>query len=129
MTDSNTTQARKRAAVEFLTLATSGKIDQAYEKYVDMQGKHHNPYFAAGFAALKKGMIENHAQFPNKRLTVHHVLGDGDLVAVHFDVVLSPGGKPIAGMHVFRFEGDKIVEMWDVGQPVPADSPNTDGVF
>jgi len=25
--------------------------------------------------------------------------------------------------------GDKILELWDLGQPVPADSPNRDGMF
>jgi len=34
-----------------------------------------------------------------------------------------------AAVHVFRFHSDKIVEMWDCGQPVPVDSPNKDGVF
>jgi len=30
---------------------------------------------------------------------------------------------------LFRFEDGKIVELWDFGQPVPAESPNTDGLF
>ncbi len=92
-------------------------------------GKHHNPFFPAGFPALKKAMIENHVQFPNKQLTVKNVLGDGDLVAVHSHIVLRPGESGIAAVHLFRFQGDRIVEMWDCGQPVPADSPNEDGMF
>jgi hypothetical protein len=32
-------------------------------------------------------------------------------------------------VHLFRFQGDKVVEMWDLGQAVPADSPNQDGIF
>ena len=35
----------------------------------------------------------------------------------------------IAAEHIFRFAGDRIVEMWDVGQEVPASSPNTNGMF
>ena len=31
--------------------------------------------------------------------------------------------------HFFRFEGDRIVELRDVGQEVPADSPNNNGMF
>lgn len=62
MTESST-QAHKQAAVQFLRLAVAGRIDEAYQRYVDMNGKHHNPYFSAGFPALKKGMIENHFQF------------------------------------------------------------------
>ncbi len=119
----------KQTAVDFLRLGTAGRVEEAYQKYVDMQGKHHNPFFPAGFASLKKGMIDNHNQFPNKQLTVKHVLGDGDLVAVHSHIVLSPGEQGIATLHLFRFRENKIVELWDFGQPVPADSPNQDGIF
>ncbi len=99
--DSNT-QARKQAAVKFLQLVVAGRIDEAYQKYVDMQGKHHNPFFPAGFPALKKAIIENHVQFPNKQLSVKNVLGDGDLVAVHSHIVLRPGESGVAAVHLFR---------------------------
>ena len=126
MADSNT---RKQAAVEFLQLVVAGRIDEAYEKHIDMRGKHHNPHYPAGFPALKKAMIENHVEFPSKQFAVKNVLGDGDLVAVHSHIVLRPGERGVAAVHVFRFQSDKIIEMWDCGQPVPADSPNKDGVF
>ncbi len=129
MSDGNTIQAHKQAATEFLQLVTDGRIDEAYDKYIDMRGRHHNPYFAAGFPALKKGMIENRDQFPNKHHSIKHVLGDGDLVAVHSHVVLNPGDPGFATVHLFRFLGDRIVEMWDCGQAVPADLPNEDGMF
>ncbi len=121
--------SRKQAALDFLQLVIAGRIDEAYAKHVDMQGKHHNPYFAAGFAALKEGMLENHAQFPNKQIKVQHVLGDGDLVAVHSHIVPSPGENGVAAVHLFRFQNGRIVELWDCGQPVLADSPNADGMF
>jgi len=45
--------------------------------------------------------------------TVKHVLADGDLVAAHTEL-LSSKSKPFKGglrqVHLFRFEGDKIVE-------------------
>jgi predicted SnoaL-like aldol condensation-catalyzing enzyme len=119
----------KQEAVQFLELIVAGKIDEAYRKYVDIRGKHHNPFFPADFPALKKAMIENHAQFPNKQLKVKNVIGDSDLVDVHSHFVLRPGETCISAMHLFRFEGNRIVEMWDCGQPLPADSPNKDGAF
>ena len=129
MADGTNTQTCKQAAVDFLQLITAGRIDEAYEKHVDMQGKHHNPFFAAGFPSLMKAMIENHVQFPNKQMMVKNALGDGDVVAVHSHIVPSPGQTGIAAVHLFRFHGDKIVELWDIGEPMPADSPNRDGVF
>ena len=122
-------QTRKEAAVEFLQLVVSGRIDEAYKKHADMQGKHHNPFFPAVFPALKQAMLENHAQFPNKQYSLKNVLGDGELVAVHGHLVLTPKEKEMAVVHLFRFRDDKIVELLDCGQPVPTDSPNADGAF
>ncbi|HSW66113.1 MAG TPA: nuclear transport factor 2 family protein [Bacillota bacterium] len=119
----------KDRATQFLALASSGSVDEAYERFVLAGGRHHSPYFAAGFAALKTGMKENHRQFPDKRLTILRVLADGDLVAVHAHMVLRPGDPGVAVLHLFRFEGEKIAELWDFSQPVKPDSPNTDGLF
>ncbi|GEM_PF-2747946 len=43
-------------------------------------------------------------------------LGDGDLVAVHSHIVLRSGEQGVAAVHLFRFHGDKIMEMWDCGE-------------
>jgi len=123
------TRMHQQAAVHFLQLVVAGRIYEAYQKHVDVQGKHHNPFFPAGFPALRKAMAENHVQLPNKQLTVKNVLGDGDLVAVHSHIVPRPGEPSLAAVHLFRFRGDRIVEMWDCVQPLPADSQNKDGVF
>jgi predicted SnoaL-like aldol condensation-catalyzing enzyme len=129
MADKKTIQAYKQTAVDFLQLVVSGHIEEAYDKYVDMQGKQHNVYFPAGFSALKQAMIENHVQFPNKRLTVKNVLGDGDLVAVHSNIVMKSGEPGLAVVHIFRFNEGRIAEMWDIGEAIPADSPNQVGAF
>ena len=122
-------QSQKHAAVQFMELVVAGLIDEAYQRYVDMGGIHHNPYFPAGFPALKKAMIEDQVQNPNKQLAIQNVLGDDDLVAVHSHLVPSPGQTGMLVVHLFRFQGGKIVELWDVGQLLPADSPNKDGAF
>jgi predicted SnoaL-like aldol condensation-catalyzing enzyme len=119
----------REAALGFLKLVIGGEIDEAYRTYVRAGGKQHNVYFAAGFAALREAMKENQVQFPNKRMTVKNVLSDGDLVAVHSHVELGDGEPGIIAVHLFRFEDGKIVEMWDCGQAIPAESPNVDGAF
>ncbi len=129
MLDNSCIHAHKLAAINFLQLVVAGEIDEAYQRYADMQGKHHNPFSPAGLTELKKAMVENYMQFPNKQLIVKNVLGDGDLVAVHSHIVLSPGEPDFAVAYIFRFKGDKVVELWDIGQPVLADYPNVDGMF
>ncbi len=120
---------RKEAARQFLQLVGAGSIDEAYQRYVAMDGKHHNPYFAAGFPALQAAMKANFIQFPDMHLTIKNVVGEGDLVAIHSQVVMQPGEPGFAAVHLFRFQGDRIVEMWDVAQQLPPDLINLDGAF
>ena len=129
MTNPSNTQVHEEIALDFLQLVVAGSINEAYDNYVNMHGKHHNVYFSAEFASLKQGMIDSHAQFPKKRLMVKNIIGDGELVAVHSNLILKPGEPGMAVVHIFRFEKGKIIEMWDIGQAIPFDSPNRLGAF
>jgi predicted SnoaL-like aldol condensation-catalyzing enzyme len=121
--------SKKDIAESFLKLASSGKVREAYDKYVSPNFRHHNAYFKGDRESLLMAMEENAVTNPNKFLVVQHVFEDGDFVAVHSRVQLEKDGSDIAVVHILRFEGDRIVELWDVGQPVPKDSPNENGVF
>jgi len=110
-------------------LLLDDRIDEAYQKYVNLKGKHHNLFFPAGFPALIEAMKENHAQHPNKKLIIKNVLGDSDLVAVHSHLLFRPGDAGMVVVHLFRFDNNKVTEFWDCGQVIPEDSPNKDGAF
>ena len=121
--------SRKNAAIEFLTLAASGAIDDAYRRHVGPAFKHHNPYFRGDAASLMTAMKENAASNPNKIFEVQRSLEDGDLVAVHSRVRQSPADRGAVVVHLFRFEGDRIVELWDLGQAIPESSVNENGML
>jgi predicted SnoaL-like aldol condensation-catalyzing enzyme len=129
MTNRSSIQTHKEEAVDFLNLVVAGNIEEAFESYVNMHGRHHNVYYASDFLSLKQGMIENQGQFPSKRLMVKNVLGDGNLVAVHSNLIMKEGEPGVSVVHLFRFDNGKIVEMWDVGQVLPVNSPNMIGAF
>lgn len=120
---------KKDAAVSFLRLAASGRVREAYANHGDTGFRHHNPFFAGDAAALATGMEANARQNPDKRLDILRALEDGDLVAVHSHVRHTPEDRGAALVHIFRFEGDRIAELWDIGQPVPAESVNSNGMF
>jgi len=120
---------RMHRAVSFLKLAASGKLDEAYDNFISPTFHHHNPYFAGDAASLKKGMAEAAAKFPDTTLEVQHIFEEGELVAVHSRVQHGLNEPEISVVHIFRFEGDRIAELWDVGQAAPADSPNKYGMF
>ena len=75
------------------------------------------------------GMEENAVRSPNKTIEIFRALEDGDLVAIHSRVRQAPGQPGAALAHLFRFEGNRFVELWDIGQPVPETSLNQYGMF
>lgn len=122
-------QEKGEVAVAFLRAAASGHPRQVAERSVASHCRHHNPFFPAGMDALMEAMEDAARENPETALDVKRVLVDGDHVAVHSHVRHRPGDLGIAVVHLFRFEGDRIVEFWDVGQAVPEDSPNEEGMF
>lgn len=117
----------KDSAVYFLKLTACGKVREAYAQFTSAGFRHHNPYFEGSAEALAAGMLENARQFPDKVLEVKHAVTEGDLVAVHSHVRLKPGDPGMALVHIFLFENGRIVELWDLGQPVPEKMPNSMG--
>lgn len=124
-----TSQSRKEAAIEFLTLVASGRVRDAYQRHVGPGFRHHNPYFRGDAASLMQAMEENATQNPNKILEIQRALQDGDQVAVFSRVRQKPGDAGGAVVHIFRFDADHIVELWDIGQAVPENPVNENGMF
>src|SRR5436305_10353367 len=116
-------------AISFLRLASSGNVREAYETYVHPLFRHHNPYVPGDRASLFAAMEENAATLPQKEFEAVRALEDGDLVAVHGRVRLTPSSPWIALIHIFRFQDNQIIEEWEAGQEVPKESPNQNGVF
>ena len=106
-----------------------GNVREAYSKYVGPNFQHHNPFFRGDRESLMLAMQENATQNPNKKLEVKLSLEDKGLVATYSHVQQNPRDPGAAVVHIFRFEGDRIVEMWDIGQAIPEDSPNQNGMF
>lgn len=124
-----TATSHKEAATSFMQLVAEGNVSEAYERYVGPDFRHHNPFFQGDADSLRRGMEQNAAEHPDKVFEVHHVLEDGDLVAVHSLVRQSPEDRGAALVHIFRFQRDRIIELWDVAQPMPEDSANENGMF
>jgi predicted SnoaL-like aldol condensation-catalyzing enzyme len=119
----------KEEAVSFLRLTSEGKVNDAFESYVAPKFRHHNAFFPGDAKSLAAAMERDAAANPDRTIEVEHTLEDGDLIAVHSRVRMAEDGPEMGLVHIFRFEGDKIAELWDIGQPVPDDSPNQYGMF
>jgi predicted SnoaL-like aldol condensation-catalyzing enzyme len=119
----------KENAVSFLQLVASGKVREAYETFISPDFRHHNPYFRGDSESLMLAMEENATMNPGKILEVKLAIQEQDTVAVHSHVKQNPADLGGAVVHIFRFQDNQIVELWDIGQPIPEDSPNENGIF
>ena len=118
----------KDIAHDFLHMIVAWKVEEAYAKHLSPAFRHHNQYTPWDTAALKQWMIENHENFPTKEYTLHQTITQDDKVVVHGLMKLNDNLQ-VAVVHIFRFEGDKIAEMWDVWQVIEANSPNENGIL
>jgi predicted SnoaL-like aldol condensation-catalyzing enzyme len=59
---------------------------------------------------------ETVAEARGVQVDVQHLLADGDHVVMH-SVRRLPGGPAVAGVDIWRFDGGRIVEAWEVLEP------------
>lgn len=121
----------KQVALDFFETAfINRQPDLAAEKYFGPAGyKQHNPEApdgAEGFVAAISGLFE---ALPDFSIEIKRVLAEDELVAIHAHRHLAPGGNGDAVIDIFRVVDGKVVEHWDVVQPVPDNPANDNTMF
>jgi len=126
---------RKNIAIEYFRLISMGKFKEGL-RFFAPDCKTHNPYISGSMNDLTNAMIvvneEDASKYPEAEFMVKHILADRDLVAVHTQLLnnkSTPNEGGLRQVHVFRFDGDQIVEYWDISQQVLPNMPNADGAF
>ncbi len=89
----------------------------------------HSPLARSGAAGLKAFLDWARANTPHAEHRIQRMFVDDDHVIVHVHVIIDPGERGNAVIDVFRIRAGRIVEHWDVAQPVPAQSANSNGMF
>ncbi|MCL4429826.1 MAG: ester cyclase [Chloroflexi bacterium] len=102
---------------------------QAVAKYIGANYRQHNPNAAdgpQGVIAYATGYLKAN---PQLRLEFKRIIAEGDLVAVHS--FLKPNSSDLgrAVVDIFRVQEGKLVEHWDVVQPVPRQTQNRNTMF
>ena len=130
MTDAPTTHAAKRVVLEFFDLAfVNRQPEQARDRYLGADYRQHNPTAPDGaeiFPTLINGLF---AQAPEASFHLKRAIAEEDLVVLHYNLKMFPDDLGQAVVDIFRVEDERIVEHWDVMQPVPAETNNDNGMF
>ena len=123
------TTFNRRIVYDFAEIFYSMKeVRKAFMKYVAVDYIQHNPHIPDGRDAAIEA-LEQKFSSPEARFDIKRILVDHDLAAIHLHGQLSrdsPGG---AVVDLFRLENEKIVEHWDVLQPVPVHTANKHPMF
>lgn len=132
----STLDQRKEAVRALLVTAFDNSLEIAEKRramswLLDAEGYiQHSPGLANGLESLLELIAGFDRDFPGYAISVKRLIAEGDLVFAHCHYTYGPRearGKAIA--EIFRFEGERIVEHWDVIQDVPAESRNPNGMF
>jgi predicted SnoaL-like aldol condensation-catalyzing enzyme len=122
-------EANKKAVVAFYEAAINQKDFDAASKYLGPRYTQHNPNAADGPEGLKAFLGFLKEKFPNARSEIKRVLADGDYIILHVHAVREPGTRGNAIVDIFKLENGKVVEHWDVVQPIPEKAANSNGMF
>jgi len=109
----------KQIAIDFYNAALNEKNWEKTKSFIGNRYVQHNLAAVDGPEGLKAHIEFLKRDFPNNRGEIKHALADGDLVALHIHNKRSPEVRGNAVVDIFRIENGKVVEHWDVVQPIP----------
>jgi len=120
----------KQVVTKFMTqFYVDKKVREAFETWVDPGYIQHNPLAETGREAAIRFLEPFFAQHPEIHYTIARIIADGNLVAVHAHGVVGPEDRGIAVVDILRIDRCKVMEHWDVVQPIPDKSANSNGMF
>jgi predicted SnoaL-like aldol condensation-catalyzing enzyme len=130
MTMRSVPDGNKRLVTEFYELAINQqKPAEAARKYIELPYRQHNPEVPDGpdgFVQFISGMQKKH---PKLKVVISKALADDDLVALHVHLTREPNDPGLAVAEFFRLKNGKIIEHWDVLQPVPEKTASGNSMF
>jgi predicted SnoaL-like aldol condensation-catalyzing enzyme len=100
-------EANKKVVLDFYDKALNQKDIEGFRKFIEFRRE----------------------KFPNAKSEIKRTLADGDMVILHVHSIREPGERGVAIVDIFRLEGGKIIEHWDVIQPISEKAANDNTMF
>jgi predicted SnoaL-like aldol condensation-catalyzing enzyme len=127
--DAKQMEENKKTVRALYEAALNKKDFEEASKYLGTKYIQHNPGAADGPEGLKGFIAFLREKFPSNHSEIKRIFADGDYVIVHVHAVREPGSRGNAIVDIFRLEDGKVVEHWDVVQPIPEKAANSNGMF
>lgn len=125
----NPTEANRKVVQDFARIFYAEKdVKRAFETYVVPDYIQHNPGIADGRDAAIAALAPMFSR-PGARFEVKRIVVDGDLAVIHLFGQGDPATTGAAVADIYRLKDGKIVEHWDVLQPMPEKSANPHPMF
>jgi predicted SnoaL-like aldol condensation-catalyzing enzyme len=123
-------EENKKVAIAFFQKALNEfDVATAVKLYGGKSYKQHNALIEDGWEGLTKFIGWIRDNFPQARLNLKHAYADGDHVILHSHWIRTPGEPGEAVVDIVRLDQGKLVEHWDVIQPIPDSAANKNSMF
>jgi len=120
----------KEVVTQFMTkFYLEKKVREAFETWVEPGYIQHNPLAKTGRDAAIAFLEPFFQSHPDASYSLKRIIADGNLVAVHSHAKFTAEDRGLAVVDILRVDHCKIAEHWDVAQPVPEKSANSNGMF
>ena len=123
-------QTPRQVVTRFMTQFYIQKdVRGAFERWVDPGYVQHNPMAQTGRDAAIGFLEPFFKSNPQVHYEIKRIIADGPLVAVHSHGFFKAGDPGVAIVDILRVKGCRVMEHWDVVQPVPEKAANTNTMF
>lgn len=126
MTNTDSTVSNKALVLHCFTEFAAGNTavlrEVVHENFIE-----HSPGNPSGRDAFLDFLTQ--APVAAAKLELARVIAEGEYVVVHYRMIPPDGNPDIAVVDLWRMVDGKIVEHWDVVQPVPAPEEIPHGMF
>jgi predicted SnoaL-like aldol condensation-catalyzing enzyme len=122
-------EANKRTVLAFYDAALNQSDFDGAAVYFGPQYIQHNPMIKDGIEGFRSFLRDLKKQSPDLRAEIKRVFADGDFVILHVHARRQRAELGLAIVDIFRLDHGKIVEHWDVRQPLSETPTNANGMF
>jgi predicted SnoaL-like aldol condensation-catalyzing enzyme len=124
--------AQSRAIItDYAAMRAAGETYEAHQKYDAKLRVEHDPWVADGLGGDEAFIEKRREAEPEKYDSVEHyvnvmhtIMADGDLAAIKSHVFTNSKDQGRVFVDIWRLDDGKIVEHWDVIQPIETSSVN-----